>query len=158
LLVDTLLGSIAGLETAANLIGGVPDAAALLALASAPDGARDVAVLAPPDVRAHLANVTLRIATDADSGPELGSLALALLARVSPGAPTIAAVIAGALAEPDGYAAPLVTALGELGVATASTGRALAALLAPDQPIGARVLAAAVAGRALPRDHAAWGH
>jgi hypothetical protein len=65
-------------------------------------------------------------------------------------------VIADALAETDGYAANLIAALGELRVATPRTAAVLAPLLAADQPIGNRVIAAAVCGRALPRDHAAW--
>ncbi len=125
LLGDCLLGSIAGLETAANLIGGVPEAAGLLALATVPAAERDVGILAPPATRAHLANVTLGIATAPDSG-ELGTLALYLLARVSAGDATIAEVIATALDDTDGYAANLVAALGELRVATDRTAAALA--------------------------------
>ena len=154
LLAETLVGSSDGLETAANLMGGVPETAGLLALALA--DARDVGVLAPPTPRTHLATVALRIATDAASGPELGTLALCVLARVSAGDTTIADVIADALDETEGYAGNLVAALGELRVATPRTSEVLAALVAPDQPLGARVLAAAACGRALAADHDAW--
>jgi hypothetical protein len=81
-----------------------------------------------------------------------------LLAHVSAGDTTLADVIADALAATDGYAANLIAALGEVRVSTPRTGEVLATLLAADQPIGARVMAAAVCGRALPADHAAWAH
>ncbi len=151
LLGDCLLGSIEGLETAANLIGGVPEAAGLLALAASVDVERDVGVLAPPEVRAHLAGVALRIAE-----PELAALGLFLLARVSAGDTVVADVVADALERATSNAENLVAALAELRVATPKTARALAVLVAPDQPIGARVLAAAACGRALPVDHPAW--
>ena len=141
----------------ANLIGGAPDAAGLLALA-ATDNARDVGVLAPPTVRSYFATVALRIATSPEVGAELGTLALCLLARVSAGDTTIADVVADALAETDGYAGNLVAALGELRVATPRTSEVLAGLVAPDQAIGARVLASAVCGRAIAANHAAWSH
>jgi hypothetical protein len=102
----------------------------------------------------------MRIATTPEAGAELGTLALCLLAHVSAGDTTLADVIADALASStgggDGYAANLIAALGEARVATPRTGEVLATLLAADQPIGARVMAAAVCGRALPVDHAAW--
>ena len=155
LLGDALLGSIAGLETAASLIGGVPEAAGMLALAAVPGADRDVGIVAPPATRARLASVTLTIATDPQAG-ELGALALYLLARVSAGDATTADAIATELEGDTGYAGNLVAAFGELRVANDRTAAALVPLLAATQPIGARVLAAAVSGRALPRDHAAW--
>jgi len=155
-----LLASSDGLDTLANLIGGIPESAGLFALAVVEevDAERDVGVLAPPGPRSRLGGAAMRIATDPEAGAELGSLALCLLAHVSAGDTTLADVIADALAQTDGYAANLIAALGELRVATPRTGEVLAALLAPDQPIGARVMAAAVCGRALPADHAAWAH
>lgn len=153
LVADCLLGSPAGLETAANFIGGVPEAAGLIALAASAGIERDVGVLAPPEPRAHLANVVLRIAD-----PELSALGLFLLARVSAGDVVIADVVADALATATDYAENLVAALAELRVATPNSSNALAALVAPDQPIGARVLAAAACGRALAAGHAGWQH
>jgi hypothetical protein len=100
----------------------------------------------------------MKIATDAEAGAELGTLALGLLAHVSAGDTTLADVIADALATTEGYAGNLIAALGELRVATPRTGEVLAALVAPNQPLGARIMAAAVCGRALPRGHAAWAH
>ncbi len=100
----------------------------------------------------------MRIATDPDAGIELGTLALALLAHVSAGDTTLADVIADALDQTNGYAANLIAALGELRVATPRTGAVIAKLLSPEQPIGARVMTAAICGRALPTDHAAWKH
>jgi len=158
LTTECLLASPDGLDTLANLIGGVPESAGLFALAVVEEiGAeRDVGVLAPPGPRSRLGAAAMRIATDPEAGAELGTLALGLLAHVSAGDATLADVIADALAETDGYAANLIAALGELRVATPRTAAVLAPLLAADQPIGNRVIAAAVCGRALPRDHAAW--
>ena len=151
---DALLTSVAGLDTAADLIGGVPEAAGLLALAGLPALERDVAVTAPPQVRARFADACFRVAGD----PELEALALHLLARVSAGDAELAKVIAEGLAHTDGNAATYLGALGELRVATAETAAAIAPHVAPDSPIGARVLAAAICGRALPADHPAWAH
>ena len=122
-----------------------------MALAASVDVERDVGVLAPPEVRAHLAGVVLRLAE-----PELAGLGLFLLARVSAGDAVVADVVAEALAGADTSAENLVAALAELRVATAKTAGALAGLVAPGQPIGVRVLAAAACGRALLADHAAW--
>jgi len=166
-----LLASADGLDTLTSLITGIPESAGLFALAVVEevDAERDVGVLAPPGPRSRLGAAAMRIATNPEAGAELGTLALCLLAHVSAGDTTLADVIADALAAPkmeaggftppagaDGYAANLLAALGELRVATPRTGEVLATLLAPDQPIGARVMAAAICGRALPGDHAAW--
>ena len=145
LLADALLTTVAGLDTAINLMAGVHDAVGLLALASLPGAARDVGILAPPQVRTRLAQATIAIAEDEGDG-ELGSLALFLLARMSAGDETIAAEVAGSL----------ITALDELRVASTATGEALAPFLEPGSPIGARV--AAVAGRVLPDGPPAWAH
>jgi len=155
-----LLASADGLDTLTNLITGVPESAGLFALAVIEeiDAERDVGVLAPPGPRSRLGAAAMRIATNPEAGAELGTLALGLLAHVSAGDTTLADVIADALAAPDGYAANLIAALGELRVATRRTGEVLAPLLAPDQPIGARVMTASICGRALPPDHEAWRH
>ena len=151
LLADCLLGSLDGLSAAANLIGGVPEATGIVALAASVHVDRDIGVLAPPELRAQLADIVF-----ATTEPELAALGRFVLARVSAGDRAVADRIADALAHATGHAENLVAALAELRVATPSTGAALAALVAPDQPIGARVLAAAACGRALPIDHAAW--
>ena len=159
LLADVLLGSADGLEVAANLIDGVPEAAGLLALAAAPEAERDAGVLAPPGPRAHLAGATLRIATSpAHADDELGALALYLLSRMSAGDTTVAEVVADALASTEEQGAQLTAALAELRVSTPATAAALAPLLEPDQPLGQRVLAAAICGRALPAGHPSWTH
>ncbi len=155
LLADALLTTVAGLDTAINLMAGVHDAVGLLALASLPGAARDVGILAPPQVRTRLAQATIAIAEDEGDG-ELGSLALFLLARMSAGDETIAAEVAGSLTATDGHAGTLITALDELRVASTATGEALAPFLEPGSPIGARV--AAVAGRVLPDGPPAWAH
>ena len=151
LLADCLLGSIDGLAAAANLIGGVPETTGIIALAASIDVGRDVGVLAPPEVRAQLAEVVLAI-----DEPELAAFGQFVLARVSAGDVAIADRVADALVHATSHAENFVAALAELRVATARTAAALAALVASDQPIGGRVLAAAACGRALPIDHAAW--
>jgi len=149
-----------GLDLLAELIGDMPELAGVFALAviESVAAARDIAILAPPGPRGRLATTALKLATDAEAGAELGTLALGLLAHVSAGDVTLADVIADALLETNGYAANLLAALGELRVATPHTAAATATLVAPSQPIGARVLAAAVSGRTLPHDHPAWVH
>jgi hypothetical protein len=157
LIADSLLCSVKGLEVACDLIGGVSDAAGLLALACLPGAQRDIGILAPPQARTMLAQVTIELATE-NPDSDIGSLAMYLLARMSAGDETIAEVIAGALTATDGYAGNLLGALGELRVATDHTARALAPLLGPDSPLGARVAATAVSGRVLPHGHPAWTH
>jgi hypothetical protein len=153
-----LLATGEGLEVLAELIGGIPEAAGLFALTVIDEVAaeRDIAVLAPPGPRARLATAALHIATDPEAGAELGTLALGLLAHISAGDVTLADVIADALTETDGYAANLIAALGELRVATPRAAAAIAALVAPSQPLGARIMAASISGRTLPHDHPAW--
>jgi len=157
---ECLLVSTEGLDVLAELIAGVPESTGMFALAVAEQVAaeRDIAILAPPGPRGRLATAALKLATDAEAGAELGTLALGLLAHVSAGDVTLADVIADALTTTEGYAANLVAALGELRVATPHTATAIAALVAPSQPIGARVIAASVSGRTLPHDHPAWAH
>ncbi len=159
LIAESLLCSVAGLEVACDLIAGVPDAAGLLALASLGGTDRDIAVLAPPASRALLARVALAVATT-PGDEELAALALYLLARMSAGDETIADLVADAIltneASSEGHAGTLLGALGEVRVANAHTAAVLAPFLAADQPIGARVTAAAIAGRVLPANHAAW--
>lgn len=156
LLADSLLCSIKGLDVACDLIAGVPDAAGLLALACLPGSERDIGILAPPGARTTLAQVTVELAQG--GGQELGALSLYLLSRMSAGDETIAEVVADALIADDGWAQNLLAALGELRVASERTGAALSPFLGPDSPIGARIAATAICGRALPADHAAWQH
>ena len=158
LLADGLLCSVAGIEVAADLIGGVPDAAGLLALASLPNTDRDSGVIAPPGARAHLAQVTTGIGGTLDDQDELAALGLYLLARMSAGDEIVADVVADALDATEGYATNLIAALGELRVANDRTAAALAPFLDPDQAIGGRVIAASICGRALPADHPGWVH
>jgi len=155
LLGDALLCSVSGLMVACDLIAGVPEAAGLLSLVAV-DTVRDAGVLAPPNVRAKLAAVVGELAGSGDA--ELAALATFLLARMSAGDETVAATVSKMLATTPGYGATLVAALGELRVTNADTAAALAPLIAPTQPIGDRVVTAAVCGHALPTDHPAWAH
>ncbi|HVK85356.1 MAG TPA: hypothetical protein VM513_14660 [Kofleriaceae bacterium] len=156
-----ILGSVRGLELASELVAASEDAVGVLSLSCLTDLARDVGVLAPPEQRSRLARVTMEIATEQPDS-ELGALALFLLARMSAGdamiAELVADAVADAIARETGYAGQLLSALGELRVASEKTGAALAPLLGPATPIGARVTATAIAGRVLPADHAAWAH
>jgi hypothetical protein len=160
---DALLHSADGLETAAALIGGIPDAVSALALAAAQGADRDIAVRAPPGPRVALAAVCIgladRVEADAETdeqADELGALALYLLARMSAGDAKLVDAIADALEATQGFAGQLVAALGELRVIDERAARALAPLVGPDSPIGARIVSAAVCGRCVPAGHALW--
>ncbi len=153
LLGDCLFGSIDGLDTCASLIGGVPDAIGLVALAASAglgDDA-DIGVIAPPDARAALADAVSDL-----HDAELAALGMFVLARVSAGDAGVADAAADGLAATAGHADSYLAAIAAARTATPNTGAALAAMVAGDQPIGARVLAAAACGRALPIDHPAW--
>jgi hypothetical protein len=155
LINDALLCSVEGLAMATSLIEAAPDAVGVLALACAPDPTRDVGILAPPGERSRLARATLSVSF-ANQGSEIGALALYLLGRMSCGDGAIADLIAKAFETTDGYAQNLLAALGELRVPTAATGMAVGALLGATNALPERIAAAAVAGRALPSDHAGW--
>ncbi|MBV8760725.1 MAG: hypothetical protein JO257_25760 [Deltaproteobacteria bacterium] len=154
LVAESLLTTVDGVGVAADLIAGVPEAAGLLALAGIPAVDRDIAVTAPADARVRLAEALTQISDDG----ELRALGLYLLARMSAGDATLAPIVVGELSATDGEAGTLVGALGELRVATPETAAVLAPLVGPQSPIGARVIAAAVCGRALPAGHPAWVH
>jgi hypothetical protein len=157
LLGDSLIASTSGLETGARLIADLPQAVGLLAVAAVAGSDRDVGVRAPAAIRALLSQATLSVAYSEEYGEgELGALALYLLARMSTGDTAVAEIVATALGGTTPYAGQLIAALGELRVQNEQTAAAIAPLLAPEQPIGVRVGAAAVCGRVLPRDHAAW--
>jgi hypothetical protein len=155
LIHDALLCSVDGLDAATSLIEAAPDAVGVFALACAPDPTRDVGILAPPGERSRLARATLNVSF-ANPGAEIGALALYLLGRMSCGDGAIADLIAKAFESTDGYAQNLLAALGELRVATAATGMAVGALLGSGNALPERIAAAAISGRALPRDHAGW--
>ncbi|MDX2091668.1 MAG: hypothetical protein SFX73_27655 [Kofleriaceae bacterium] len=155
LIAETLLATQQGLELTTDLVGGVQDAAGLFALAALPGAERDIGVLAPPEPRMRLAQVTLDVAMN-NTDTELGTLALFLLCRMSAGDETIADVVSDALAASNGFGAQMIAALGELRVANEKTGSVLAPFLGADSPIGARITAAAIAGRTLPAEHPAW--
>ncbi|HEX4454433.1 MAG TPA: hypothetical protein VH143_26410 [Kofleriaceae bacterium] len=153
LLGDCLFGSIDGLDTCASLIGGVPDAIGLVALAASADlgDNADIGVIAPPDARARLASIVMD-----QHDAELVALGTFVLARVSAGDAGVADLAADGLAATAGHADSYLAALAAVRTATPKTAAALAAMIGGDQPIGARVLAAAACGRALPVDHPAW--
>ncbi|MDB4957715.1 MAG: hypothetical protein JWO36_5284 [Myxococcales bacterium] len=157
LIGDALITSSSGLEVGAQLIADVPQAVGLLAVAAVAGSERDVGVLAPAPLRDQLSRATLPITYSDEFGDsELGALALYLLARMSAGDAQLGEIIAAAIGGKSQYSGQLIAALGELRVANDQTAGALAPLLAPEQPIGVRVGAAAVCGRVLPYDHAAW--
>jgi HEAT repeat protein len=151
-LANSLFTSPRGLERAAQLIGGVPDALPVVALAATLD-ADPPAVLAPPGPLAELRDT---LAPLLDTDDEARATAFALLARFSAGDEELATRCARALDDTQGWAGQLLAALSDLRVRSKPVGDAVAALLGPDVEIGGRILAAVTAGRTLPTDHSAW--
>lgn len=152
-LTASLLTTPEGLHRTAALLGGFPAALPIVALALPRDEAQTPGLIAPPEPLAELEQ-SLRDLLAEDSEPT--ALALGLLAGLSCGDAALAARIAAALDETDGYAGQLLVALAELRVRTPEGAAAIAPLLAADQPITGRIIAGAAAGRILPVDHAAW--
>jgi hypothetical protein len=142
-----------GLHRAAALLGGIPEALPIIALAVPRDDDQQPGVIAPPGPRAELEQSIADALTDDSEGRAIG---LGLLAGLSCGDVPLAAQIAAALDTTDGYAGQLLVALAELRVRTADGAAALAPLLAGTAPHLGRIYAAAAAGRVLPIDHAAW--
>lgn len=143
----------AGLARAAALVGGIPAALPVAALAFPRDDPQAPGVIAPPDALALLHEALGEI-TSADT--EESALALGLLAGMACGDAELARRIAAALDATTGFAGQLLVALAELRVRTPEGAAALAPLLAASHPLVGRVYAAAAAGRALPADHPAW--
>lgn len=142
-----------GLERAAALIGGIPEALPVVALALPRDEDQEPGVVAPPGPLAALDEVLADALADDE---ESAALALGLLAGLACGDEDLSRRIAAALDKTTGYAGQLLVALSEVRARTDEAAAALAPLLAADQPIVGRVYAAAAAGRVLPVDHPAW--
>ncbi|MEZ4404450.1 MAG: hypothetical protein R3B06_30805 [Kofleriaceae bacterium] len=155
-LVEALAAAVyvtpAGLDRAAALVAGIPEALPLLALALPRDDGQQPGLIAPPAPRAHLEAALTEAATD----DEHAVLALWLLAGLACGDAAMADRVAAALAATDGYAGQLLVALAEVRARTDAGAAALAPLLAEAAPILGRIYAAAAAGRVLPIDHPAW--
>ena len=156
-LVDALAAALYttphGLDRAAALLGGIPDALPLLGIALPRDADQLPGVIAPPGPRAALEEALAGFLGNDD---EAGALALGLLAGMACGDEDLAKRIAAALDATDGYAGQLLVALAEVRARTAEGAAAIAPMLAADAPLLGRIYAAAAAGRALPVDHPAW--
>jgi hypothetical protein len=146
-----ILGTVEGLEAAAEVVRGAPTGLAAIGLALTGGDHLDVPLVIPAGPRDRLCAAILAAADDAEE------LALAVMARLRPGDPELAAHVArrlraGALS-PVGAAA----ALGSLRVRDAGTAGVLAPMLASDE-ISLRLAATAAAATALDPDHPAWRH
>ncbi|HTJ45147.1 MAG TPA: HEAT repeat domain-containing protein [Kofleriaceae bacterium] len=153
---DALFGSEAGLATCANLVAAAPAALPVVALVAAHDpDEHGYGFSVPPDGGRELAT---ELFTIVEQGGEAEAQALVILARLFCGDRGLVAPLARALDRTDGWADHIVSAIAELRVRDPAFSRALTPLLADRDHIGARVLAAAAAGRALPVDDPAWSH
>lgn len=152
LLHEVLFASFDGAVTANNLLRGAPAAVAPLATAIAAN-ATESAVHVPPALVADFA-ATIDVIAAADSA--LAPYAMFLAAAVSVGDIALAHRVCGELLNDDGQGAIRLATLGLLDVRDDITGAAVAAYLGDAHAIADRVLAATIAGRALPFDHPAW--
>ena len=152
LLHSALFTSFDGAVIANNLLRGAPAAVAPLATAIAAT-ATDAAVQVPPALVADFATtIDVVAATDAALAP----YAMFIAASVSVGNVELAHRVCGELLLDDGQGASRLATLGLLDVRDDITGAAVAAYLGDAQDVADRVLAATIAGRALPFDHPAW--
>lgn len=153
-LATALFGTPEGLATCANLVAGAPDSLPVVALAAAHDPAElDPGVSVPPEGGRELREELLALVS---RGGEVAAQALVVLARLFSGDRNLVEPLAEALEHTDGWADQLVAAIAMLRVRDPAFSRALVPLLADREHIGARVLACAAAGRALPVDDPAW--
>ncbi len=152
LLHHALFASFEDAITANNLLRGAPATVLPLATAIAADAVA-AAVRVPPALAADFA-ATIDLVAAADAA--LAPYAMFVAAAVSVGDIGLAHRVCGELLNDDGQGAIRLATLGLLDVRDDITGAAVAAHLSDDQAIADRVLAATIAGRALPFDHPAW--
>jgi hypothetical protein len=155
-LTSVLRGTADGILLAAAVVRELPDALPIVALALAgDDDAPSVAL--PEALRAQLAAVLDPVI---DGGGEAGALALATMARLSLGDAALIERIAGAGDRLAGYAGQALAALASVRRRSERAAEVLAPYL--DSPggvpeyLGAAIMAAAVAGVALPDGHPLW--
>jgi hypothetical protein len=151
-----LFGSATGLATCANLLSGAAVSLPIVALAAAHDSEALVdGISVPPDGGRELALELFKLAAQ---GGEAEAQAMVVLARMFCGDHDIVAPLATALEHTEGWADHVIAAIATLRVRDAAFSRVLTPFLADKEHIGARVLACAAAGRALPVDDPAWAH
>lgn len=151
-LADVLLGSPDGFELAASAIHEIPEALPLLALVLG--GSEEAAPLVVPETARRALASELEPLIDA--GGEAGMLALATLARFSLGDAAMVDRIVDADARNEGYAQHSLAALAHVRVRSERAAQLLGPLLADVEHLPAVLLAAGVAGVALPVEHALW--
>jgi hypothetical protein len=155
-LASALFGTSPGLATCANLVAAAPAALPIVTLAAAPgDTELAPAVSVPPDGGRELASALLELV---GGGDDAEAQALVVLARLFCGDQSLVDRLAHALEHTEGWADHLVAAIAMLRVRDPAFSRVLAPLLADREHIGARVLACAAAGRAVPVDDPAWAY
>jgi hypothetical protein len=155
-LAAALFGTSEGLATCANLVAAAPDALPVVALAAAHDPDElDHGIHVPPEGGRELAGELFALVA---RGGEVAAQALVVLARLFCGDLDLVAPLADALEHTDGWADHLIAAIATLRVRDPAFARVLGPHLADRGHIGARVLACAAAGRALPIDDPAWAH
>jgi hypothetical protein len=148
-----LRGSADGIRIAAAFVREIPDALPIIALALAGTDDDPTPLVLPPELRAELASALDPII---DGGGDAGFLALETLARFSPGDAAMVERIAGMAAREEGYAQHVLAALAYVRRRSERAADLLAPLLEDREHIPATVLAAGVAGVALPVDHRLW--
>lgn len=144
------LGSPDGIRIGATLVQEIPDALPFLALALAGD---DGPVALPRELRAELAAVLEPLIA---AGGETGMLALETLARFSLGDAALIERIVDAGAATEGYGQQILSALASVRRRSARAADALAPWLDSQEHLAATILAAGVAGVALPDGHRLW--
>jgi hypothetical protein len=151
--VSLVRGSAAGIRIAAAFVREIPEALPIVALALAGTDDDPTPVVLPTELRAELASALDPII---DGGGDAGFLALETLARFSPGDAAMIDRIAAMAAREDGYAQNVLAALAYVRRRSDRAADLLAPLLADREHLPATVLAAGVAGVALPVDHRLW--
>ncbi len=151
-LADVLLGSPEGLELAASAIREIPDALPLLALVLGGTEEPTPLVISE-ETRRVLAGVLDPLI---DAGGDAGMLALTTLARFSLGDAAMVDGILDADARNEGYAQHVLSALAHVRVRSERAAAVLGPLIEDVEHLPAVLLAAGVAGVALPVEHPLW--
>lgn len=152
-LASLVRGSADGIRIAAAFVREIPEALPIvaLALAGTEDDATPLVLL--PELRAELASALDPVI---DRGGDAGMLALETLARFSPGDSALIDRIAGIARHEDGYAQHVLAAVAYVRLRSERAAELLAPWLDDREYLPATVLAAGVAGVALPVDHRLW--
>jgi hypothetical protein len=153
-LVSLVRGSADGIRIAAAFVREIPDALPIVALALAGTDDDPTPLPLSAELRAELAAALDPLI---DAGGDAGFLALETLARFSPGDAAMIERIAACAAREDGYAQHVLAALAYVRRRSDRAAELLAPILEDREHLPATVLAAGVAGVALPVDHRLWG-